>query len=170
LYWLWQWCGQGNRRRQRPFKRLGSHIAFNVLPVRRGLAAHARVSRGEPLTRPWKGCSAPPVSNTAADEADVPLPGRPVRVPADDRCVRGDANLAHIWATFVSPQTARSLCVAPLEVVPDTFSGRADANGRSASLCVVSLEIPLKKQKFDQYPMVLQQFEIVAHLSLILSV
>jgi hypothetical protein len=37
---------------------------------------------------------------------------------------------------FASLRTARSLCVAPLERVSDTFPVTADANGRSASVCV----------------------------------
>jgi hypothetical protein len=76
-----------------------------------------------------ESCSVPPISNAAEDEAYVPLPGGPVRGPGGrplrPRNVHIDANLTYIWATFASLRTIRSLCVAPLKVVPDVFSAWA---------------------------------------------
>jgi hypothetical protein len=40
------------------------------------------------------------------------------------RSVYRDASEAHIWTRFTSPRTIRSLYVAPLKVVPDTFLAR----------------------------------------------
>jgi hypothetical protein len=74
------------------------------------------------------------------------LPGGPaqtsVRRERTFPDVRRDASEAHIWARFVSPRTARSLCVAPLEQAPDAFPVTADENGRSAFVCVAPLEMP----------------------------
>jgi hypothetical protein len=57
------------------------------------------------------------------------------------RSVRRDAFQAQIYAGFPSLRTARSRCVAPLEVVPDAFSAPADANGHS-TYCVAPFEMP----------------------------
>jgi hypothetical protein len=71
----------------------------------------------------------------------VSLPGGPYEDRADDCCVRGDANLTHIWARFASSRMARSLCIAPLDVVPDEFSVTANAN-RSTSFASCSWRYP----------------------------
>jgi hypothetical protein len=51
-----------------------------------------------------------------------------------------DANVSHIWETFASPRTPRSLCVTPLEQDADAFFDRA--NTIAESVCIASLQIP----------------------------
>jgi hypothetical protein len=58
---------------------------------------------------PWKGCSAPPVSNAADDETVMPLLDGPVRIFEPDlRLVK-----------------YRLVWVVPLEMVPEAFSALA---------------------------------------------
>jgi hypothetical protein len=56
------------------------------------------------------------------------------------RSVRADANATHIWASFASRRTCRSLCAAPLGLGGNAYFGRTVRNGGSASICVGPLE------------------------------
>lgn len=61
------------------------------------------------------------------------------------RAASADASEAQICAAFALLRTARSLCVVPLEHVPDAFSARAEANGCSASVYVARWRCPKPK-------------------------
>jgi hypothetical protein len=84
-----------------------------------------------------KSCSAPPISFAGEDEAVVPLPGGHMRGPGGalhPRNVRRDANLMQFWAMFASLRTTPVTLCRIAGGVPDAFTARADANGRSALL------------------------------------
>jgi hypothetical protein len=50
------------------------------------------------------------------------------------RSVRADANATHIWASFASRRTCRSLCAAPLGLGGNAYFGRTVRNGGSQAV------------------------------------